>query len=47
MTFITLTDGGANSFRQSIKDSTVSDYGSIRCDWDKTAIINVGKRKLC
>jgi len=46
MTFITLTDGGANSFRQSIKDSTVSDYGSIRCDWDKTAIINVGKKKV-
>ena len=46
MTFITLTDGGANSFRQSIKDSTVSDYGSIRCDWDKTAIINNGKKKI-
>jgi len=46
MTFITLTDGGANSFRQSIKDSTAGEYGSLRCDWDKTAIINVGKKKV-
>src|SRR6056300_340580 len=46
MTFITLTDGGANSFRQTIKDSTAGEYGSIRSDWDKTAIINVGKKKV-
>jgi hypothetical protein len=46
MTFITLTDGGANSFRQSIKDSTAGEYGSLRCDWDKTPIINNGKKKI-
>jgi len=46
MTFITLTDGGANSFRQTIKDSTAGEYGSLRADYDKTSIIEVGKKKL-
>ena len=45
MTFITLTDGGANSFRQTLKDSQ-GEYGSTRSDWDKTSIINVGKKKV-
>ena len=46
MTFITLTDGGANSFRQTIKDGTAGEYGSLRADYDKTSIIEVGKKKL-
>ena len=46
MTFITLTDGGANSFRQTKKDSTITDYGSIRADYDKTSIIEIGKKKI-
>jgi hypothetical protein len=46
MTFITLTDGGANSFRQTIKDSTAGEYGSVRSDYDKTSIIEIGKKKL-
>src|SRR5210317_2009499 len=45
MTFITLTDGGANSFRQSIKDSS-EPYGSKTRDYDKTSIIEAGKKKL-
>ena len=45
MTFITLTDGGANSFRQTQYDSA-SDYGSIRSEYDKTSIIEVGKKKI-
>ena len=46
MTFITLTDGGANSFRQTIKDSTLGEYGCTRSDWDKTAIIKTGKKSI-
>src|SRR6056300_397929 len=46
MTFIALTDGGANSFRQTIKDSTAGEYGSVRSDYDKTSIIEIGKKKL-
>ena len=44
MTFITLTDGGANSFRNTKVDSA-SDYG-VKVDYDKTNIIEVGKKKL-
>ena len=42
MTFITLTDGGANSFRQTI----AGEHGSVRSDYDKTSIIEIGKKKL-
>jgi len=45
MTFITLTDGGANSFKQYKKDST-SEYGSTSRDYDKTSIIEIGKKKI-
>jgi len=48
MTFITLTDGGANSFRKKLKkdlhkDSYSDDYEST---YDKTAVLNVGKKKI-
>src|SRR6056300_597723 len=42
ITFITLTDGGANSFRQTI----AGEHGSVRSDYDKTSIIEIGKKKL-
>ena len=45
MTFITLTDGGANSFRQSKKDSN-SNTGVTSSEYEKTSIIEVGKKKL-
>ena len=45
MTFITLTDGGANSFLQSKIDST-SEFGSTSRDYDKTSILEVGKKKI-
>jgi len=44
MSFITLTDGGANSFRHTIVDKN-DQYGTKQ-DYDKTAIIQSGKKKM-
>jgi hypothetical protein len=50
MTFITLTDGGANSF---IKDYTLLMLKKVqmngtasKVDWDSNAVINCGKNKI-
>src|SRR6056300_1508661 len=44
MSFITLTDGGANSFRHTKVDKSDS-YG-VKCDYEKTAILQYGKKKM-
>jgi hypothetical protein len=44
MSFITLTDGGANSFRHTIVHKN-DQYGAKQ-DYDKTAIIQSGKKKM-
>ena len=50
MTFITLTDGGANSFKKMMYNPAEigSDewYQSNRADYDKKAVIQVGKYKV-
>src|SRR6056300_1683519 len=50
MTFITLTDGGANSFKKMMYNPAEvgSDewYQSSRTDYDKKAVIQVGKYKV-
>ena len=48
MTFITLTDGGANSFRKKLKkelhrDPYDDDYES---NYDKSAVLNIGKKRI-
>ena len=45
MTFITLTDGGANSFRQTQAEKSAYDGVKPR-DWEKTAIIKHGKNNI-
>ena len=44
MSFITLTDGGANSFRHT-KVESGNQYG-VNVDYEKTAIIKYGKKKM-
>jgi|TARA_B100001964_G_scaffold238511_1_gene304136 hypothetical protein len=45
LTFITLTDGGANSFSRNL-NSGVKDKELTNQDWDKTPVFKIGKKKL-
>ena len=50
MTFITLTDGGANSFNKRLHTLNVEkgsdEWYSSKVDWDSNAVINCGKHKI-
>src|SRR5210317_1979540 len=50
MTFITLTDGGANSFHKRLHTPNVEkgsdEWYSSKVDWDSYAVINCGKNKI-
>src|SRR6056300_1524801 len=50
MTFITLTDGGANSFHKRLHTPNVEkgsdEWYSSKVDWDSSAVINCGKNKI-
>ena len=48
MTFITLTDGGANGFYRKLKANQVKKEGfdEYERSYDKTAVITIGKKKL-
>ena len=50
MTFITLTDGGANSFHKRLHTPDIEKHSdewySSKVDWDSSAVINCGKNKI-
>ena len=50
MTFITLTDGGANSFHKRLHTPDIEKHSdewySSKIDWDSSAVINCGKNKI-